>query len=347
MAINLDWTPKTGATGETDVSVTTGVHTGNKDQQKVIRFKISDAIYTDLTVIKKAAEEGIALEYDTYNIEFNDTEATINGITNVTDLIISYASPNLSGKTINYNFVSGSVTKSGTMTLERTAQEFTIHLGTLNNDESHPFQLKLTGIPISTSTTVNQILIGFKTSTISAKVATIRQAAIPTPVINKTGTWKETIPAAGGKAIFNGSTNATVFVLGANADMQNPSGFANITGTLTVGNVSKAINLPVKFQDSDSITIKTGLNYDGTYRDMKFELNVPANTLFDNVLIMIQVTPRDNNNHAGSSVDITLDQDKLENITLSPESLTFAYNDTSEKTIEVTSNANWTSEITD
>lgn len=345
MAINLDWTPKTGATGETDVSVTTGVHTGNKDQQKVIRFKISDAIYTDLTVIKKAAKEGIVLEYDTYNIEFNDTEATINGITNVTDLIISYASPNLSGKTINYNFVSGSITKSGTMTLGSTAKELSIPLGTLNNEETHSFQLKLTGIPVNTDTTIDQILIGFKTSTIAAKIATIRQAAIPTPVLTKTGTWEASIDDKGGNVSFNGKTNATVFVLNARANKAGT--FGNITGSIVIGGITKNIDLPVKYPESTNVTVDTGLTFDGTTRNVKINLTVPANSLQAELQTVIAITPRDNYNHSGDSVNIILDQDALEYVNLSPESLEFYYNQTTQQTITVTSNANWTTEITD
>lgn len=463
MAINLNWTPKSGSAGNTSVSVTTGTHTGNASQTKKIRFKIDDKFYKDLTIIKKAASRSLTIDSPVYSIDYNATEVIISGTTNAGDVTIGLNSVALSGTVINYEFKTGSVTKTGTVTLAQADSVIPVSLGDLNTESAHEFTLKLSNIPVNTVTSSKTINVKMRPDTLANVVSKVVQAARPgyvlTPVgswslpevswkggtatfqgttnatvltfggstseseftvnisatlgsvtksgtlvmdgaagpltldfgipfddsirnltvnvtfpenlsqvpidlngeitpgdntagkkeytipqegraipyITKVGGWDKAIPSEGGKVVLTGKTNASFIAIKQNDNKGNRS----LSCKVTIGSTTKTFNV----LDENGATILP--TFTDTEYDLTIELDIPANSISENRSMSISITPSDNNSNTGVAAVSNITQVAAPKLIVSPELLTFTWNDTTKKEVSVDSNEDWTSSITD
>lgn len=463
MAINLNWIPKSGSAGNTSVSVTTGTHTGNASQTKKIRFKIDDKFYKDLTIIKKAAPRSLTIDSPVYGIDYNATEVIISGTTNAGDVTIGLNSVALSGTVINYEFKTGSVTKTGAVTLARADSVIPVSLGDLNTESAHEFTLKLSNIPVNTVTSSKTINVKMRPDTLADVVSKVVQAARPGYVLTPVGSWSlPEVSWKGGTATFKGTTNATVLTFGGSTSeseftvnisatlgsvtksgtlvMDGAAGpltldfgipfdasIRNLTVNVTfpenlsqvpidlngeitpgdntagkkeytipqegraipyitkVGEWGKAIPseggkvvltgktnasfITIKQNDnkgnrrlSCKVTIgsttktfdvldKNGATILPTFTDTKYdltiELDIPANSISENRSMSISITPSDDNSNTGVAAVSNIAQVAAPKLIVSPELLTFTWNDTTKKEVSVDSNEDWTSSITD
>lgn len=293
MATNLDWTPKSGSSGKTNVSVTTGNHTGNATQTKKIRFKIDDKFYQDLTVIKSAAARFLTISNPVYNIAYNATEVTITGESNAGDIKLALNSTPFSGTTVNYEFKTGTVTKNGSIQLANSDKTVTFPLSTLNTESAHEFTLKITGIPANTATASKTINVKMAADTLGYVVSKVVQAARPGYVLTPVGSWSlPEVSWKGGVATFQGTTNATALTFGGSTSESEFT--VNISATL--GNVTKSGTL-VMDGASAPLTLDFGIHFDNTTRNLT--VNVTFSENFSQVPVDLngEITP--GNNSAG------------------------------------------------
>lgn len=290
MAINLDWTPKSGSAGNTAVSVTTGTHTGNLSQTRKIRFKIDDRFYADLTVVKQAAARYLTMAKSVYSIAYDATEVTITGESNAGDITLALNSTPFSGVTVNYEFKSGSVTKNGSIELAKTDKTVSIPLGTLNNVSANSFTLKITGIPANTATASKNINVKMAADTLGYVVANVVQAARPAYVLNPVGSWSlPEVSWKGGTATFQGTTNATVLTFGGSTSESEFT--VNISATL--GSVTKSGTL-VMDGAAGSLTLDFGIPFDASIRNLTVNVTFPENLSQVPIGLNGEITPGDN-----------------------------------------------------
>lgn len=290
MAINLNWTPKSGSAGNTSVSVTTGTHTGNASQTKKIRFKIDDKFYKDLTIIKKAASRSLTIDRPVYSIDYNATEVIISGTTNAGDVTIGLNSVALSGTVINYEFKTGSVTKTGTVTLAQADSAIPVSLGDLNTESAHEFTLKLSNIPVNTVTSSKTINVKMRPDTLADVVSKVVQAARPGYVLTPVGSWSlPEVSWKGGTATFQGTTNATVLTFGGSTSESEFT--VNISATL--GSVTKSGTL-VMDGAAGSLTLDFGIPFDASIRNLTVNVTFPENLSQVPIDLNGEITPGDN-----------------------------------------------------
>lgn len=290
MAINLNWTPKSGSAGNTSVSVTTGTHTGNASQTKKIRFKIDDKFYKDLTVVKRAAARYLTMDKSVYSIAYNATEVTITGESNAGDITLALNSTPFSGVTVNYEFKTGSVTKNGSIELAKTDKTVSFPLGTLNNVSANSFTLKITGIPANTDTASKNINVKMAADTLGYVVTNVVQAARPAYVLNPVGSWSlPEVSWKGGTATLQGTTNATVLTFGGSTSESEFT--VNISATL--GSVTKSGTL-VMDGAAGSLTLDFGIPFDASIRNLTVNVTFPENLSQVPIDLNGEITPGDN-----------------------------------------------------
>lgn len=462
----MNYTPKSGSSGTTNVSVTTGTHTGNAKQTQKIRFKINDQFYDDLTVIKSAAAVYLK-STEAVSIAWNKTTFQIKGSTNATTFKISGYSAN--DRTIHYKFVSGSVTKEGDITMGTTSAgtAVTIDLGTLNAAEAHDYTIDFSGLSVNMDSSddkqtnimlavdslaakriiINQdprpayyvtptnnwtfdpvawtggtltlqartnatsigILAGVTTGqmvvpitaklggvtktgtftitssasinfdfgldftgegrtleitmTIPKQTGASQQAVLgnvipngdktkgaefsftlnskPDAVVTPTGSWNIAMaaPSSGGTLKVTGKTTAPILYLIGTDSL----GSRDVPVKVTVGSFSKTVSVGFARSGAIATVVETGLAFDGTNRDLTIEIQVPENNLAANRNCGLSVQARDDNKEAGNTERITFGQEQKLEITISPTSLNFDWDDVvgNSKTITLTANAAW------
>lgn len=285
--MDLDYTPKSGSSGTTNVSVTTGTHTGNAKQTQKIRFKINDQFYDDLTVIKSAAAVYLK-STEAVSIAWNKTTFQIKGSTNATTFKISGYSAN--DRTIHYKFVSGSVTKEGDITMGTTSAgtAVTIDLGTLNAAEAHDYTIDFSGLSVNMdSSDDKQTNIMLAVDSLAAKRIIINQDPRPAYYVTPTNNWTfAPVAWTGGTLTLQATTNATS--IGILAGVSTTEQMV-VPITAKLGGVTKTGTLTITKEAS--INFDFGLDFTGEGRTLEITMTIPKQTGASQQVVIGNVIP--------------------------------------------------------